>query len=399
LISVPAHPVAIVGAGPAGLVLAHLLARARVPFVQLERQARAELARLPKAGLVEYRTVRLLREVGLAPSVLRFTEANERCEFRTPDESVVLDYARLTEGRPHYVYPQHELVERLADALPAGADVRYRHTVEAVRRTPDGVAVTALEPGGRRLEVTAEVVIGCDGARGLVGAAMPGASVREKILPARWLVVVAHRAPLADHTIYAAHPRGFATHIRRGAEETRYYLEASPGDGPAVWAPDRVRRELGERLGMSGELDDLPLGDVGFLDLRMRVREPMGDGAVFLAGDAAHLITPAGGKGMNLAIQDAVELAYGLIDRFRHADPRRLDAYSATRLPAIWRAQAFSSWFLRLILSGGSGESGGRTESDGFDRGLREGWISALRADPALAAWFAHAYAGVDPGS
>jgi p-hydroxybenzoate 3-monooxygenase len=268
-----------------------------------------------------------------------------------------------------------------------------------VRRTPDGAVITAFEPGGRRVEVTAEVVIGCDGARGVVGAAMRGVVVREKTLPARWLVVVAHRAPLAEHTIYAAHPRGFAAHIRRGARETRYYLEASPTDGPVDWPPDRVRHELGERLGVPGELDDLPLGEVGFLDLRMRVREPMADGPVFLAGDAAHLITPAGGKGMNLAIQDAVELAHGLIDRFRNADRRRLDHYSATRLPAIWRAQAFSSWFLRLILSGGSGESGGRTESHGFDRGLREGWISALRADPALAAWFAHAYAGVDPGS
>ena len=134
--------VAIVGAGPAGLVVAHLLQREAIPFVVFERQALADLASRPKAGLVEYRTVQLLAQEGIAGSILQFTTENHRSEFRTPEESVLLEYAALTGGRPHYIYPQHELVQQLCEALTAaGGEVRFGHTVRAV---------TADYPGGRQ---------------------------------------------------------------------------------------------------------------------------------------------------------------------------------------------------------------------------------------------------------
>ena len=187
-------------------------------------------------------------------------------------------------------------------------------------------------------------------------------------------------------------------------------------DTPAAWPEQRIRDELSARLLVPGRLDRVPFADIGCLDLRVRMAEPMQQGWLFLAGDAAYLITPAGGKGMNLAIQDAIELGGGLIGRFgARLDGARLAAYSATRLPAIWRAQAFSNWFLQIILAGGGKwESGGsgRPAQDGgpsgkslaggrcsFGRGLREGRVSALASDPLLARWFAHAYAGVDPGA
>lgn len=177
--------------------------------------------------------------------------------------------------------------------------------------------------------------------------------------------------------------------MRRGPARTRYYLEIPAADTPAGWPPQRIRDELAERLCVPGRLAGLPLRDVGVLDLRIQMTEPMQQGPLFLAGDAAHLITPAGGKGMNLAIQDAVELARGLIERFGpRRDPARLRAYSATRLPAIWRAQAFSHWFLQVILAGPGG---------GLAGGLRSGWVGALQDDPLLARWFAHAYAGAGP--
>ena len=124
-------PVAVVGAGPAGLVIGHILLRAGISFVLLERHPQSALARRPKAGMIEYRTVELLRSVGIADSILEFTVPNHRCEFRTPHESAVLEYSALTGGRPHYIYPQHQLVGRLCEALTgSGADVRYRHAVE-----------------------------------------------------------------------------------------------------------------------------------------------------------------------------------------------------------------------------------------------------------------------------
>ena len=180
--------------------------------------------------------------------------------------------------------------------------------------------------------------------------------------------------------------------VRRLPEVTRLYLEVPGDQGPADWPHDRIRDEVGRRLG--ADLGGVELPEVDVLDLRTRVTTPMQHGRVFLVGDAAHLITPAGGKGMNLAIFDAVELAHGLVERFGpQGDPTRSERYSATRLRAIWRTQAFSDWFLRIMTA----PPGAGDERDGFGLGLREGWVSSLQRDPLLRRWFAHSYAGVDP--
>ena len=391
--------VAIVGAGPAGLVVAYLLQREGIPFVLFERQSLAELAGRPKAGLVEYRTVQQLAADGIAGSVLEFRTENHRSEFRTPEESVLVEYAAMTGGRPHYIYPQHELVHRLCTALTgAGGEVRFGHSVRAVTQDASGVVLSVEGPDGEPSQVRCEAAIGCDGSSSLVSAAMTEAQVNEQLLPGRFLVMVAAGAPLEQHTIYAAHPRGFAGQMRRGPAQTRYYLEIPGTDTAADWPEQRVRDELATRLGIGRPLD-APLGEMGLLDLRVRVIEPMQQGPLFLAGDAAHLITPAGGKGMNLAIQDGIELAHGLIERFGpRQDDTRLSAYSRTRLPSIWRAEAFSNWFLQVPLTSlRDGKEPPAAVPGGFSRGLRHGWIAALQHDPLFARWFAHAYAGVDP--
>src|SRR6266576_1833741 len=196
--------VAIVGAGPAGLVIAHLLQREATPFVVFERQALAELARRPKAGLVEYRTVRGLTHEGIAGRVVRFTTENHRCEFRTP----------------------HELVQRLCEALTAaGGEIRFGHAVRAVTQDSSGVVLSVEGPDGELSQVRCEPAVGCDGSGSLVSAAMTKAQVNEQLLPGRFVVIVAAAPPLERHTIYAAHPRGFAGQMRRGPAQTRYYLE------------------------------------------------------------------------------------------------------------------------------------------------------------------------------
>jgi p-hydroxybenzoate 3-monooxygenase len=390
--------VAIAGAGPAGLILAHLLRREGIPFVVLEKRGRPDLASRPKAGIVEYRTVQLLKREGIAGPVLEFRNENHRCEFRTPNGSAVLDYGRLTGGRPHYVYPQHQLVQRLCDTLvDAGGDVRFGHTVGGARQEPGQAELSVTGPDGRRSVIRCDVAVGCEGAQSAVAAAMDQTRTTGQLLSARWLAAIGAAPPIADHTIYAAHPNGFAGHMRRGSSQTRYYLEVPLTDTVDDWPEHRVRDELSARLGTGERLRDIPFGDITLLDLRMRVTEPMQQGRLLLAGDAAHLITPAGAKGMNLAIQDAVELAHGLIERFgAQKDGARLSAYSQRRLPAIWRAQAFSSWFLRIILT--SLQDGSDPAAPGgFGHGLREGWVTSLQTEPLLARWFAHAYAGVDP--
>jgi len=396
---VPARTtVGIVGAGPAGLVVAHILHRENIPFVIMERLALAELRGRSKAGLIEYRTVRLLASEGIAGTILKFVTENHRCEFRTPDEALVIDYGALTGGRPQYVYPQHELVGTLAEALLAsGADIRFDATVTGVCASADGVTLAMTDAVGRPSELHCDVVVGCDGPRGAVAAALDGVRVVEETLSVSWLAVIAEAPPLKAHTIYAAHPRGFAGQMQRGPSLTRYYLEVSATDTVDDWPARRIRDELSERLGVSGHLDDVRLVEPSLVDLRVRMTEPIQRGRIFLAGDAAHLITPAGGKGMNLAIQDAVECARGLVDQFGpRRDAQRLSRYSETRLPAIWRIQAFSDWMLKLIAGCGDGPSESSSHR-GLGRGVRDGWVRSLQHDSLLARWFAYAYAGVDP--
>jgi p-hydroxybenzoate 3-monooxygenase len=387
--------VVVVGAGPAGLVLARLLQRAGIPVTVFERRSRAELTARPGAGLIEYRTVELLRAAGIADVDLDFTMQNGRMEFRTPTASTVFDYGLLTGHRPNYIYPQHLLVGALSDALMAdGVDVRFDTPVTAVRQDTSGAVVT-LANGA---EVTGKVVVGCEGSHSVVATAMTGLRTHEEDLPARIVAVIADAPPLEVHTIYGLHPRGFAGQMRRGPDQTRYYVEVPGTDAAADWPEERIRAELALRLDIHGKLDGVPVSEPTVVDLRVRVHEPMQDGRLFLAGDSAHLITAAAGKGMNLAIQDAVELAAGLVDRFGPArDARRLAAYSDTRLPAIWRTEAFSMWYLRVLMAGfRNGAEPAGAVPGGFTNGTRGGWLAALLGDPLLARWFAHAYAGVD---
>ena len=390
--------VAIVGAGPAGLVVAHVLQRAGIDFVVLERHAQSDMGSMAKAGAIDYRTVQALKSVDIADRILTFDQTNYCCEFRTPEESVVFDYGTITGDRPHYVYPQHELVARLRDALVAdGGDIRFGSEVTGLDRDDDGVTLSVVGDWGEPSTIRCQVVAGCDGARGVIAGALRGCTVVEQSLPVRWLAVLGNTAPLEPHTIYAAHPRGFAGQMRRLPWLTRFYLEVPATDTIADWPENRVREELTTRLLVPGKLDDVEFVEPSLVDLRMKMTTPMQDGQVFVAGDAAHVITPAGGKGMNLAIQDAVELAQGFIERFGpQGDGHRLDHYSDTRLPAIWRTQAFSRWMLRLILAG-SDEAATGDQGPTFGAGLRQGWISALQHDPILARWFSYAYAGVDP--
>jgi p-hydroxybenzoate 3-monooxygenase len=403
---VPDEPeVVIVGAGPAGLVLAWLLDRAHVPFVLVERLTQAEVGTQPKAGIVEYRTVELLRREGIADAPgapLTFDTENRRVEFRTPTTRHVFDYADLTGDRPHYVFPQHRLVAELAaDLVARDAPLRFGHSV--VELDPDGPRVVAEGPGGTRTEYTPRAVVGADGAGSVAARAIADrVEVLDRPLASRWLVVSARTPPLVGHTIYAIHPRGYAAHLRRGPNETRFYLEVPVETRGADLTHDEVRADLADRLGEPGALDGVTFTSVDDLDLRTRVTTPMQSGSTYLVGDAAHLITPAGGKGMNLAVADAVELAHGLIEAHRapgrRGDATRLDAYSDTRLPVVMATQGFSDWFLR-VLSAFSADALSGSGSAAFVHGMREGWVRRLRDDPLLARWFAHAYAGVDPTS
>lgn len=394
--------VCVVGAGPAGLVVALRLLAAGVPCVVLERSSSEALCQRAKAGMLEHRSVRALEAHGLAAPILERGTTNGVVEFCVDGARQVFDYAALTGGRGHFVYPQHLLVRAWADQLLA-AGGRLSFSTEAVGLdtasidTPSSAArarVIARSPSGP-VQVDCEAVVVASGAGGqLVPADIVS---HDHVHPFRWLTTMVEMPPLGERTIYATHARGFAAHLRRSAQLTRYYLQIPADEGLDVWSNARVKAELEVRLGIEGRgLIRGPSIERDVVDLRVRVREPLQSGCVYLAGDAAHLITPAGGKGMNLAIADALELAEGLIE-WRAGRLERLTRYSDTRLPAIWRTQEFSNWLLTLYGGGVlSFHEGVPDPAATFAHRLHRAQVERLFTDPAFARWFAHGYAGVD---
>lgn len=409
--------VCVVGAGPAGLVVAQRLLAAGLSCVVLERQSSEELSLRAKAGMLEHRVVQALAPHGLAAPILERGTRNGVVEICVDGARHVFDYAALTGGQGHYVFPQHLLVRAWADALLAafegagrgqllfsteviGVDAREATGPASSAPLAAGAAsVRARGPGGLVHVDCGAVVLASGAGLAASGGALvpPGIYSHDHAHPFRWLTAMLEMAPLGERTIYATHRRGFAAHLRRSPQLTRYYLQIPAGDGLDAWSDERIAAELEVRLGIEGRgLRSAPVLERDVLDLRVRVREPLQSGCVYLAGDAAHLITPAGGKGMNLAIADALELADGLIDG-RAGRPERLARYSDTRLPAIWNAQEFSNWMLTLFCGGVLNfHKGSPDPAATFAQGLHRAQVQRLFSEPAFARWFAHRYAGVD---
>lgn len=386
--------VAIVGAGPAGMLLAHLLDAGGVESVVVETRSEKYVASRIRAGILEQSTVDLLRSAGLGERLVREGHEHRGIHLQWPHERHHLDFVDLT-GRSVYVYGQTEVQKDLVAArTAAGQRVHYEvsdtglHDLES-----DHPSVTFTDSEGTPRRLAADVVVGCDGSFGPSRAAVP-AAVRqtwEKTYPYSWLGILADVAPSTDELIYAWHGDGFALHSMRSASVSRFYLQVPNGTDARTWSDDRIWEALATRLGHGQDgwtLHPGPITEKSVLPMRSNVSTPMRHGRLFLAGDAAHIVPPTGAKGLNLAVADVALLAPALVDLLRKGDPRLADSYSDTALRRVWRCTHFSWWMTTML----------HQDGDAFDQQLQLSQLRWVTSSEAGATGLAENYAGLPIG-
>jgi p-hydroxybenzoate 3-monooxygenase len=391
-----AADVVVLGAGPAGLVLGNLLRDAGIDCVVLERGTREHVQTRARAGFLAANTVRILDRHGLAEGLHRRGQEHDTCEFRTEDGRFALRYSGLGQGERHTVYPQQDLVtDLLTRFVDGGGRVCFETEATAVLDADSQQPrVSVRGADGRPSEWRARYVAGCDGRHGAARRSLPPGTVRRhhRDHGVSWLGLLAEAPPSLDAVGYAVHGRGFAGHMARSPEVTRYYLQCERDTSADAWPEDRIWDELELRM-RSAEYGPLRRGSViqrGVVDLESDVLEPLRHGSLFLAGDAASLISPSAAKGANLAVLEAELLGRAFIEDLAHGDPEPLARYSAQALAYIWRAQEFSHWMIRL-LHASPGEDGDST----FRNGLQRSNLASLRTSRSRQDWFAENYVGI----
>ena len=346
--------VGIVGAGPAGLLLSHLLHRDGIESVIVENRSRDYVEHRVRAGVLEQGSVDLLNETGVGERMRREGLVHRGIELRFGGQGHRIDFPSLTGGRSITVYGQQEVVKDLiAVRLAAGGQILFEATDVAVHDVAEDAPRITFRHGSDDIELTCDVLAGCDGFHGVCRPAIPAnvLSAFELTYPFAWLGILATAAPTHDELIYAYHERGFALYSMRSPEITRLYLQVAPDEDIADWSDARIWRELHVRLETDDgwKLREGPVLEKGVTGMRSFVAEPMQYGRLFLAGDAAHIVPPTGAKGMNLAVADVRTLARALGPFFKSRRTDLLDAYSATCLKRVWRAEHFSWWMTSML--------------------------------------------------
>jgi p-hydroxybenzoate 3-monooxygenase len=382
--------VGIVGAGPAGLLLSHLLALRGIDSVVVELRSRAYCEARQRAGVLEQGSVNLLRAAGLADRL--DTEGLEHggIYLQFGGERRHLDFKDLV-GAAVTVYAQTEVVKDLIAArLAAGAAIEFEITDTEVADLETGRPVLRYTSAdGVRHEVSCDAIAGCDGFHGICRPAIPAArqTVSEREYPYAWLGILARVPPSTDELIYAHHPRGFALHSLRTPQISRLYLQVPPGTDVADWPDDRIWTELQLRLGLPGwDLREGPVLEKSVTPMRSYVSEPMRHGRLFLAGDSAHIVPPTGAKGLNLALADVAILADALGALLVDGRSELADAYSATCLERVWRSTHFS-WWMTSMLHGTPG-------ADAMEARLQLSQLRYVTSSRAAAVSLAENYTG-----
>jgi p-hydroxybenzoate 3-monooxygenase len=383
--------VGIVGGGPAGLLLGHLLHLAGIDSVTIETRSERHVIDRVRAGVLEQTTVDLLHATGLGERLAREGMRHDGVHIAFGGTRHRLDLADLTGGRAITVYGQNEVVRDLMAARRAAGG---RLVFEA-----DAVSLSDLTSSRPRMHwrtaagvesVTCDYIAGCDGFHGVCRTAFPSSSLctYDRAYPFAWLGILAEAPPSSHELVYSLHERGFALFSMRTTEITRLYLQCAPDDSIADWADDRIWDELVARLRTDDgwEPNRGAILHKAITGMRSFMAEPMRWGRLFLAGDAAHIVPPTGAKGLNLAMADVWRLAHALGDFYRTGATDALEAYSDRGLARAWRAQRFSYWMTSMLH---------RTEStNAFDFRRQIADLEYLVASRAAMTSFAENYAG-----
>jgi p-hydroxybenzoate 3-monooxygenase len=384
--------VGIVGAGPAGLLLSHLLDLAGIGSVVIETRTREEVEGTIRAGVLEQGTVDLLTQAGVGERLKREAFFHRGVYLRFGGRTHHVDMHELTGGKHVTVYAQHEVIRDLVRArLAAGGEILFG--VSDVRVLDAGGERPALEfthgAGTRRLDC--DFIAGCDGSHGVSRHSFPeGALTRhDRVYPYGWFGILVEAPPSSDELIYATHERGFALVSTRSPTLQRMYFQCDPADRVESWSDDRIWAELRARLATrdgwapkEGKITQKVI-----VGMRSVVCEPMRHGRLFLAGDAAHIVPPTGAKGLNLAAADVRVLAQALQAFYSSADRAPLGRYSETCLRRVWKGQRFSYWLTTLLH---------RTATDtSFDHNRRLAELDYLTTSRAAATSFAENYVGL----
>ncbi|MDN3918686.1 4-hydroxybenzoate 3-monooxygenase [Roseateles violae] len=384
--------VAIIGAGPAGLLLGALLHKAGIANLILEQRSSDYVLSRIRAGILEQTTVALLEEAGVAERLHREGLVHSGIYLSFDGARQHIDLQKLTGGRAVTVYGQTEMTRDLMEArAAAGMTTLYEAEQVALHDiTTDKPRVSYLR-NGRREELRCDFIAGCDGFHGVSRQSIPAELLKtfERVYPFGWLGVLADTPPVAHELVYAHHPRGFALCSMRSKTRSRCYVQCSLSDSVEQWSDARFWDELRSRLdpATAAALQPAAAIEKSIAPLRSFVAEPMRHGRLFLAGDAAHIVPPTGAKGLNLAASDVRYLSRALIEHYRERSDAGLDQYSEKALRRVWRAERFSWTMTRLLHS--------FPEQGGFEQRLQRAELDYLFSSTAAQTSLAENYVGL----
>ncbi|HTC46411.1 MAG TPA: 4-hydroxybenzoate 3-monooxygenase [Candidatus Aquilonibacter sp.] len=382
--------VGIVGAGPAGLLLSHLLHLQGIESVVLEYRSREYVQERVRAGVLEQNTVDLLTETGLGERMKRQGLVHHGIELRFGGRGHRIDFKELT-GRSITIYAQAEVVKDLIDTgLAAGGKIFFESEDVSIHDFNTTKPLIRFRKNGELHELSCDFIAGCDGFHGVCRPSVPDGvlTAYERIYPFAWLGILAQAPPSSEELAYSYHDRGFALLSMRTPQLSRLYVQVGNEEDIQNWPDERIWQELHIRLARNDwALTEGPIIQKSIAGMRSFVVEPMQYGQLFLAGDAAHIVPPTGAKGLNLAVADIRVLARGLAEFYRTGKRELLDSYSTTCLRRVWKVQRFSWWMTSMLH---------RFDTDNaFDRRRQVGELDYVTSSKAASQSLAENYVGL----